>query len=89
MKWTAGFFLDLLVMLYAMLFVLKDGVSIREKALRLTPLAHDAQERLLAKGLSVTRATLKGTLIIGPVIVALCVTMWDLYYLTCQDVLLD
>lgn len=41
-KGTAGFFLDLFIMLYAMLFFLKDGVSIREKALRLTPLAHNA-----------------------------------------------
>lgn len=64
-KGTAGFFIDLFVMLYAMLFFLKEGVSIREKALRLTPLARDAQERLLEKGLSVTRTTLKGILIIG------------------------
>jgi predicted PurR-regulated permease PerM len=64
-KGTATFFLNLFVMLYAMFFFLKDGAVIREKVLQYLPLPEETKERLIEKGLSVTRATVKGTLVIG------------------------
>ena len=64
-KGTASFVLSLFVMLYAMFYFLLDGgVSIR-KALRYTPLTENDGQRLLAIFQSVTRATIKGKVIIG------------------------
>ena len=62
---TAGFLLDLFVMLYAVFFFLRDGRIIVEKIFYYTPLDHDDEERVLQRLISVTRATLKGTLVIG------------------------
>jgi predicted PurR-regulated permease PerM len=62
---TASLLLELFIMLYAMFFFLKDGVEIRDKILYLLPLTTDIKERLIQKGLSVTRATIKGTMVIG------------------------
>jgi predicted PurR-regulated permease PerM len=62
---TAVFLLQLFVMLYAMFFFLKDGAAIRDKILGFLPLPEETKERLIEKGLSVTRATIKGTLVIG------------------------
>lgn len=62
---TATFFLQAFVMLYAMFFFLKDGASIRDKILKYLPLAEETKQRLIDKGVSVTRATIKGTLVIG------------------------
>ena len=64
-KGTAGFLLDLFVMLYAMFFFLKEGEALREKLIALSPISRSAQLRLVEKGMSVTRATIKGTVIIG------------------------
>jgi predicted PurR-regulated permease PerM len=64
---TARFVLDLFVMLYAMFFFLIDGRSIITLILHSVPLAHEDQRRMLDKGLSVTRAMLKGSLVIGVV----------------------
>ena len=65
LKGTASFVFSLFVMLYAMFYFLMDsGVSIH-KALRYTPLTEDDSERLLEIFRSVTRATIKGKLIIG------------------------
>lgn len=62
---TARFILDLFVMLYAMFFFLMYGRIIIGLILHSVPLAHADQELLFDKGLSVTRAMLKGSMVIG------------------------
>ena len=55
----------LFVFLYTMFFFLKDGRLILAKVLSYFPLTESDQHRLLDKFLSVTRATIKGSLVIG------------------------
>lgn len=62
---TAGFLLNFFVMVYAMYFFLKDGGAILEKILYFMPLGPEDEERMLGRFVSVTRATVKGTLLIG------------------------
>lgn len=62
---TATFLLNLFVMLYAMFYFLRDGRAILEKLLYYTPLNHADEELVLERFSSVTRATIKGTLVIG------------------------
>ena len=62
---TASFLLNLFVMLYAMFFFLRDGRTILEKIFYYTPLNSDDEALLLERFTSVTRATVKGTLVIG------------------------
>lgn len=62
---TAGFFLNFFVMIYAMFFFLKDGRQILERIFYYMPLSHDDELRMLERFVSVTRATVKGTLVIG------------------------
>ena len=62
---TAGFFLQFFVMLYAMFFFLKDGRSILQRIFYYMPLRHEDEVRMLERFVSVTRATIKGTLLIG------------------------
>ena len=62
---TAGFFLQFLVMIYAMFFFLKDGQLILQKIFYYMPLRHEDEIRMLERFVSVTRATIKGTLLIG------------------------
>jgi predicted PurR-regulated permease PerM len=62
---TAAFFLDFFVMVYAMFFFLRDGPAILERIFYYTPLSSEDEERMLERFVSVTRATIKGTLIIG------------------------
>lgn len=62
---TATFLLNLFVMLYAMFFFLRDGGVILEKIFYYTPLSHEDEVRVLERLTSVTRATIKGTLVIG------------------------
>ena len=62
---TAGFFLHFFVMIYAMFFFLKDGGSILQKIFYYMPLRHEDEIRMLERFVSVTRATIKGTLLIG------------------------
>jgi predicted PurR-regulated permease PerM len=62
---TAAFLLDFFVMLYAMFFFLRDGRKILEKIFYYTPLSHEDEARVLERLTSVTRATIKGTLVIG------------------------
>ncbi len=62
---TAAFLLDLFVMLYAMFFFLRDGRKIIERVFYYIPLDHRDESRLLERLSSVTRATVKGTLVIG------------------------
>ena len=62
---TATFLLNLFVMMYAMFFFLRDGRVILEKIFYYMPLEHDDEELVLQRFTSVTRATIKGTLVIG------------------------
>ena len=62
---TAAFILNLFVMVYSMFFFLRDGVKILEKIFYYMPLSHEDEERMLEQLTSVTRATIKGTLVIG------------------------
>ena len=52
-------------MLYAMFFFLRDGRTILEKVFYYIPLSHKQEIRVLERLESVTRATIKGTLVIG------------------------
>ena len=62
---TAGFLLNFFIMIYAMFFFLKDGRQILEKIFYYMPLSHEDESRMLDRFVSVTRATIKGTLLIG------------------------
>lgn len=62
---TAGFLLNFFVMIYAVFFFLKDGRVILEKIFYYMPLSHEDETRMLDRFVSVTRATVKGTLFIG------------------------
>ena len=62
---TAKFFLMLFVALYAMFYFLKDGRKILDWLFAFTPLSADDQQLLVATFTSVSRATLKSTLVIG------------------------
>ncbi len=62
---TAGVLLDFFVMLYAMFFFLRDGRVILEKIFYYMPLSHEDEVLMLERFVSVTRATIKGTLLIG------------------------
>jgi predicted PurR-regulated permease PerM len=62
---TAAFLLDLFVMLYAMFFFLLRGQEILARILHYLPLAPADEEVMIEKFVSVTRATIKGSLVIG------------------------
>jgi len=62
---TAAFLLDLFIMLYAMFFFLLRGKEILARILYYLPLAPDDESRMIEKFVSVTRATIKGSLVIG------------------------
>ena len=62
---TATFLLNLFVMLYAMFFFFRDGHKILERIFYYTPLSDEDETRMLTQFASITRATVKGTLVIG------------------------
>jgi predicted PurR-regulated permease PerM len=62
---TASFLLNLFVMLYAMFFFFKDGHKILERIFYYLPLSDEDETSMLARFTSITRATVKGTLVIG------------------------
>ena len=62
---TAAFLLNLFVMLYAMFFFFKDGHKILGRILYYLPLSDADESLMLARFTSITRATVKGTLVIG------------------------
>lgn len=62
---TASFLFQLVVMLYAMFFFLRDGHVVLEQILHYSPLATEDEDRLVERFVSVTRATIKGTFVIG------------------------
>jgi predicted PurR-regulated permease PerM len=62
---TAAFLLNLFVMLYAMFFFFRDGHKILERIFYYLPLSDEDETRMLARFTSITRATIKGTMVIG------------------------
>lgn len=67
-KVTAGmasFLLNLFIMLYAMFFFLIDGRKVLNRILYYTPLPQEDDERMIHRFASITRATLKGTIVIA------------------------
>jgi len=62
---TVNFLFMLFVMVYAMYFFLLDGDALIHKMLYYLPLEDYDERRMLDKFTSVTRATLKGTAVIG------------------------
>jgi predicted PurR-regulated permease PerM len=62
---TVNFILQLCIMLYANYFFLRSGKEALAKIMYLVPLESEQEDRLVSRFVSVTRATLKGTLAIG------------------------
>jgi len=62
---TFNTIIDVFIMLYCMFFFLLDGDGILKKALYYLPLEDHDECRILDKFTSITRATIKGTLVIG------------------------
>jgi predicted PurR-regulated permease PerM len=62
---TMTFFLLVFVMLYATFFFLVGGREALQKVLYYSPLPPDDEERIVGRFLSVARATVKGTLLVG------------------------
>ena len=62
---TVSFLFMTVIMLYAMFFLLMDGERLIERILYYLPLEDHDERLILDKFTSVTRATLKGTMVIG------------------------
>ena len=62
---AVNFLFMVFALLYTMFFFLMDGDKLLEKILYYLPLQDDDERRMLDKFTSVTRATLKGTAVIG------------------------
>jgi len=62
---VATLLINLFVMIYAMFFFLMHGQTLLEGIVENLPLGHADSRRLLNRGLEVTKATLKSTLVIG------------------------
>jgi len=62
---TLSFLLALFVMLYAAFFFLVSGRETLKKILYLSPLPAEDEDKIVGRFLSVTRATVKGTLVVG------------------------
>ncbi len=64
---TVGFLFQLFVMLYAMFFFLAGGRQVLHRTLGYVPLPEADKELMVDKFVSVARATLKGTFVVGVV----------------------
>lgn len=62
---TVNFIFHAFILVYTMFFFLKDGGRLLDRILYYLPLESEDESRLVEKFVSVSRATLKGTLIIG------------------------
>jgi predicted PurR-regulated permease PerM len=62
---TVNFIFQLCIMLYANYFFLRTGKETLAKIMYMVPLEDEQEDRLVSRFVSVTRATLKGTLVIG------------------------
>jgi len=68
---TVHFLLSFFILLYAMFFFLKGGTKTLDKILAYLPQPQEHKRRLANRFLSVSRATIKGTLVVGFVQAAL------------------
>ncbi len=64
---TLSFTALFLLMLYLLFFFLRDGKKIIDKIIEILPIGDDRERYLLAKFAEVSRATIKGTLVVGMV----------------------
>jgi predicted PurR-regulated permease PerM len=64
---TLRFFINLGLMLYMVFFMLRDGASLVDLLIRALPLGDDCERLLLAKFAEVTRATVKGNLVVATI----------------------
>ena len=64
-KGTVAFVFQFFILLYTMFFLLMDGPGMLRTLLKHLPLEDHEQERMLEKFVSVARATLRGTVVIG------------------------
>ncbi|NDR54973.1 AI-2E family transporter [Aliiruegeria sabulilitoris] len=64
---TALFFLDTFIFLYALFFFLQMETPVMKQILRFTGLTPATQRKIADRAVSVSRATIKGTLVIGVV----------------------
>ena len=62
---TVSFIVNFFIALYTMFFFLIDGPAMLKSLLEYLPLHADEKELLIQRFMSVTRATIKGTLVIG------------------------
>ncbi len=62
---TLNFFLQAFVLLYAIFYFLVDGPALLRRVVHYIPLGPRQKDELLERFISVTRATLKGSLLIG------------------------
>ena len=62
---TASAILQFFILLYTLFFLLIDGPGLLRKMTSFLPLREAEKEQVLGKFVSVTRATLRGTLVIG------------------------
>ena len=62
---TVNFVFKLFIFLYTMYFFLMDGDKVLDRIMYYLPLEEDDERRMLGRFTSVTRATLKGTAVIG------------------------
>jgi len=62
---TASFLLQVFILIYALFYFLRDGREILQMILRYIPLNATGKDQLLERFVSVTRATLRGSLLIG------------------------
>ena len=62
---TLGFILDVFLLLYTMFFLLIDGPSMLKGILNHLPLHDDEKEQMVDRFMAVTRAAVRGTVIIG------------------------
>lgn len=64
-RMTATFLFELFLFVYTLFYLLMDGNKLRQRILLYIPLEAEDEDRMLRMFLSVTRATLKGVLVIG------------------------
>ncbi|MFQ5634962.1 MAG: AI-2E family transporter, partial [Gammaproteobacteria bacterium] len=62
---VANFLVKFLIMLYLLFFVLRDGDAMMERIIVALPFGDERERALFAKFAEVSRATIKGTLVIG------------------------
>jgi predicted PurR-regulated permease PerM len=62
---TVALVLQLFVTLYAVYFFLRDGPAILSRILYFTPLDEASERKLVGRFVSVTRATIKGSILVG------------------------